>query len=75
MDELVDKPHIYCNREFIKCSICGSLDNYGFNTTEHFFIVAATEGKPINGSYPIASIECMQCHKKAKTNQDPYFYY
>jgi len=70
----MDKPHIYCDRKIIKCSVCGAQDNYSFNTTKNFSIIAA-EGKQSNGRYSIESIECRDCNKVARNNQDPYFYY
>ena len=51
----MDKPHIYCDRKIIKCSVCGAQDNYSFNTTKNFSIIAA-EGKQSNGRYSIESI-------------------
>jgi hypothetical protein len=71
----MEKPHIYCDRKIIKCSVCGAQDDYSFNATKHFFIIAAAEGKQSNGCYSIESIECKDCNKEARIAQDPYFYY
>lgn len=68
------EPYIYCDREIIKCSICGVQDSYSFNDTRHFSIIA-TEGNQSNGRYSIESIECKNCNKLASNSQDPYFYY
>lgn len=71
----MEKPHIYCDRKTIKCSVCGAQDDYSFNDTEHFSIIAAAEGKQTRGCYSIESIQCKDCNKVAINNQDPYFYY
>lgn len=70
----MQKPHIYCNREIIKCSICGAQDDYSFNDSKHFSIIAA-EGGQSNGRYSIKSIKCKDCDKVTRNSQDPYFYY
>lgn len=69
------EPHIYCDRKTIKCSVCGAQDDYSFNDTQHFSIIAAAEGKQSNGRYSIESIRCKDCDKVARDSQDPYFYY
>ncbi|UHT65345.1 hypothetical protein [Acinetobacter lwoffii] len=71
----MEKPHIYCDRKIIKCSVCGAWDDYSFNDTQHFYLIAAAEGKQTRGLYSIESIKCKKCNKVAKNNQDPYFYY
>lgn len=68
-------PHIYCDRKIIKCSVCGAWDDYSFNNTAHFFIVASTEGKQYSEYYSLDSIKCKECNKVARNNQDLYFYY
>ena len=71
----MEKPHIYCDRKIIKCSVCEARDDYSFNDTQHFSVIAAAEGKQTRGLYSIESIKCKKCNKVAKNNQDPYFYY
>ncbi|MDM1334755.1 hypothetical protein HXZ93_01680 [Acinetobacter pseudolwoffii] len=71
----MEQPHIYCDRKIIKCSVCGAWDDYSFNDTQHFYLIAAAEGKQTRGLYSIESIKCKECNKAAKNNQDPYFYY
>ena len=70
----MSESYIYCDRKIIKCSICGVQDNYSFNDTRHFSIIA-TEGNQSNGRYSIGSIQCKKCNKLASNCQDPYFYY
>ena len=65
----MNEAYIYCDRKIIKCSVCEAQDDYSFNDTQQFSIIAAAEAT--HGRYSIESIKCKNCNKVAKTVRIP----